>query len=430
MNERRRVRARAIVAAIVAAAFVALAAAAGTYELELWGGRSVPSVKGIAEARATQEIQAKGLSVVIEQRPSDSGIGYVLDTEPASGKRVPEGGTVKLIVSANRTVPDLTGMSLDAARDALDDIGAQNVRVTYDSSRDEAEGTVLSVTPAEGTIITASDEVQLVVAQAPVVPDVVGKTEDDALEALDEVALTAEITYVQGSKDERGKVLSSVPAAGKVAGDDGVVQLTVVNPNPTDPHHLLEYFASETGGLPKWLMGQGYELTVGYKVSDNHAVERFEDSAGGTVTFTGTPWESEVTQSEDTEVQDVITSGAFYDGLRLEIPELQCPDSGATQVSTQKVIEACGFGEASDACTQADITKPTGISSPRANFYCASGTQDSYTWVVLVESTSGTKTRAVCLAAPTDVFERQTLSDYGDSVCDFVAYQEMYGGRS
>lgn len=430
MNETRHVRARAVVAALVAVAFVGLAAAAGTYELELWGGKTVPSVRGIAETRAVQEVQAKGLRVEIEERPSDSGIGYVLATEPDAGSRVEEGGTVKLVVSANRTVPALVGLTIDEARKALDDMGAQNVRVTYDSSRDEAEGTVLSVDPAEGTVITSSDEVRLVVAQAPVVPDVVGKSESDATETLDAAGLTAQVSYVRQGSGERGTVLSTSPEAGQVAGDDGIVTLTVVNPYPTDFRHLLEYFSSEAGELPQWLVKRcGFDLKVGYKSSDNHAVEQLADSSGNVVTFTAQPWTATVTQPEGTEARDVITSGAFYDGIRLQIPEAQSPDAGATQVSAQEVIEECGFGSATDSCTQADITKP-GITSPSANFYCASGEAGSYAWAVLVESTSDTRTRAVCVAAPKELFEEQDLSQCGGSVCDFVAYHEMYGKRS
>lgn len=426
MNETRHMRARAVVAALAIVAFVVLAAAAGTYELELWGGKTVPAVRGIAEGQAVREMQEKGFAVEVEERPSDSGIGYVLETDPAAGSRLEDGSTVKLVVSANRTVPNVTGLSLAEARDALDEMGAQNVSVTYDSSRDEAEGTVLGVDPAEGTVITSSDEVKLVVAQAPVVPDVVGKTEADALKALEDVSLTANITYVQSSSGKKGTVLSSSPAAGKTADDSGVVQLTVINPNPEDYCHLLEYFSCEAGGLGAWLEEQGLQLTVGYRSSDNHATERFEDDQGDAVTFSSQPWQGSIAQPSDSEAKDVIASGAFYDGLRLELSESQSPDAGATQASAQQMAELCGLGDASDFCTQADITKPDAGSSPRANFYCASGEEGDYSWVVLIEASSGTSTRAVCVAGPTELFKKQDLSQYGDSLCDFVAYQEMY----
>lgn len=429
MDETRHVRARAVIAALAIVAFLCLAAAAGTYELELWGGKTVPSVKGLSEAHAVQQIEAKGLQVQVEEQPSDSGIGYVLSCDPGEGSRVQDGGTVKLVVSANRTVPDLEGQSLDAARKALADEGAQNVKVTYDSSRSEAEGTVLSVSPAAGTVITTGDEVDLVVAQAPVVPDVVGKSEDEALKALDAVSLTANVSYVQRDGQKKGTVLSSSPAAGKTAGDDGVVTLSVVNPYPTDVNHLLEYFSSEAGKLPQWLENQGFELKVGYKSADNHAVEQLAADDGTTVTFTPTPWASKVSQQEGSDPADVISAGAFYDGLRLELPEDKSPDTGATEASVQTVIDAGGFGDATDSCTQADVTTPDGTSSPRANFCCASGESGSYDWAVLVEATSESRTRVTCVAAPKELVQKQDLSQFGNSLCDFVAYQELYGKK-
>lgn len=430
-RKHRRVWYWAIVVAVFAVLLVGAAAAAGTYELELWGGKTVPAVVGTTQAQATQAIESKGLAVEVESRPSDSGVGYVLETEPAVGSRVDEGGTVKLVVSANRTVPAVTGMSLDEARAALDDMGADNVHITYDSSNDEAESTVLSVTPAEGSVFTSSDEITLVVAQAPTVPDVIGESEADAMKALGDVGLTASVSYVRDTTAQAaGSVLSSSPVAGQRAGSDGVVQLTVASPNPTDYLHLLEYFSSSSGTLPAWLESQGFELEVGYRNGGDRATESFSNSAGDVVTFTSQPWATSVEQREDTEPEDVITTGAFYDGLRVTVSEAESPTAGATQVSTQQLVESCGFTGQTDSCSQADITMPAALQSPRANFYCVSGEVGDYTWTILVRSTSGSKTQAVVTAAPTSLYEAQDLSGYGNSVCDYMAYQEMYASTS
>lgn len=424
-RKHRRVWYWALLAALFVVLAVAGAVAAGSYALELWGGKSVPSVIGETQARATDAIQAKGLQVEVESRPSDSGDGHVLECDPPAGSRVQEGGTVKLVVSANRVVPDVTGLSLDEARSALSDQGAQNVHVVYDSSNDEPESTVLGVNPQAGSVFMADDQITLTVAQAPVVPDVVGKTEADAIAALGKAALTGRVVYVGGTEAQRGTVVSTSPAAGATAGDDGVVQLNVANPNPTDYRHLLEYFSCSTNTLPAWLENQGFSLQVGYKAGSDRAFESFENDAGDTVGFTSQPWAA-LGQKEGSEPQDVLTPGAFYDGLRLTIPESESPETGATQVTAKTIADACGFGDASDSCTQADITSANALKAPKANFYCASGESGTYVWTVLVRSTTGSKTEAVCTAAPKELYESQDLSGYGNSICDFVAYQEMY----
>lgn len=429
-RKHRRVWYWAIAVAICAVALVAAVVVLGTYELELWGGKTVPAVIGINQNEATKAVEAKGLSVQVESRPSDSGVGYVLETEPGVGSRVEAGGTVKLIVSANRTVPAVTGMTLDDARAALDDMGAQNVHITYDSSNQAAESTVLSVSPAEGSVFTSSDEITLVVAQAPTVPDVTGQSESEAVKSLGQAGLTADVNYERDMTAKAGTVLSESPRAGQRAGNDGVVQLTIANPNPTDYLHLLEYFSSTSGDLPTWLGTQGFALKVGYRNGGDRAVESFANEAGDEVTFTSTPWLAAGDQPDGSDAEDVITKGAFYDGLRVTVCEDESPEAGATQVSTQQLMSTCGFTGEVDSCSQADITMPAGLRSPRANFYCVSGESGDYVWTVLVKSTSGTKTEAVCTAGPKSLYEAQDLSQYGNSICDFVAYQEMFGSTS
>lgn len=428
-RKHRRVWYWAIITALVGVVVAGAAVAIGSYELELWGGRTVPAVVGHTLVRATQEMEEKGFRVESVAQPSDSGDGYVLSTQPGAGERVDEESVVTLVVSANRVIPSVRGLALEAAREALESQGAQNIRVVYDSSTEEPESTVLDVSPSEGAVFMSSDEVTLTVAQAPAVPDVVGKSEEEAMKALGETNLTGEVTYVGGSESQRGMVVSTQPEAGARAGDDGVVRLNVVSPNPTDFRHLLEYFSCTTNALPAWLEDQGFVLRVGYKAGSDRAFEALEDGSGDTVSFSSTPW-LRLTQREGTAPEDVLTTGAFYDGLRLELSEGQCPETGATQVSASTVASACGFGEATDSCSQTSITVPDGTGAPKTAFYCLSGESDEYVWTVLVRSTSGSKVEAVCTAAPKELYEAQDLSTYGDSVCDFVAFEDMYGNAT
>ena len=70
---------------------LALAAgAAVTYQMEIWGGHTVPNVVGKSEADATYELERKGFAVRWTQVKSDDVEGKVLLTRPVG--RLAQGG--------------------------------------------------------------------------------------------------------------------------------------------------------------------------------------------------------------------------------------------------------------------------------------------------------------------------------------------------
>ena len=141
-----------------------------------------------------------------------------------------------------RTVPSVVGASLDDARELLDDAGITNLRLEYKNS-DEDEGTVLSCSPTAGSVVTADEQVTLVVAQPYTVPDVVGLSQDEAARVIGEAGLSSKVEW-QEAEGTPLAVLSTSPEAGERASAGATVTVSVVAPGASSETHVADYLAS------------------------------------------------------------------------------------------------------------------------------------------------------------------------------------------
>jgi len=127
-------------------------------------------------------------------------------------------------------VPDLSGMTLDDARQAL---SAKNLTVgavtEQDSTQDET-GRVLAQRPSGLTEVDGSTPVNLVVGRGVsvvTVPDLAGMTPDKARQALSDLGLTYTEQQQQSSDPDKGKVVAQAPAAHEQAAPGSAVTVTV-----------------------------------------------------------------------------------------------------------------------------------------------------------------------------------------------------------
>jgi beta-lactam-binding protein with PASTA domain len=102
------------------------------------------------------------------------------------------------------------------------------VRKEY--NEDVAKGKVIETSPAEGQQLTRGTAVTLVVSRGPrqvQVPDVVGKTRDDAEAQLEDLGLKVTFTEREDEERDPGTVLEMSPAAGAQVQKDATVNLVV-----------------------------------------------------------------------------------------------------------------------------------------------------------------------------------------------------------
>ncbi|MFF0817023.1 Stk1 family PASTA domain-containing Ser/Thr kinase [Rhodococcus sp. NPDC003318] len=213
-----------------------LAAAVGVGGWWLGSGRytSVPVVTGMDRAAATTAIEAAGLSTQIRGEYSDTApVDALLGTDPDPGAKVTRDGTVALLVSLGRpAVPNLT-IGADATQ-VENDLRARTF-VPADGgeaySTNAPVGAVAALDPGPGTVLNVGSEVRVVRSKGspPVqVPDVRGKSVDQARAALDAVGIVVSDTReVFDAGVDAGDVVGSDPAVGTTVGAGSRVTLTV-----------------------------------------------------------------------------------------------------------------------------------------------------------------------------------------------------------
>ncbi len=205
---------------------------------------SVPRVTGLSEAKAKAAITDAGLVVgeVGSEASENVAKGLVISQDPAGGVNslVDPGTSVDLVVSTGRpevTIPDVIGDASATATAELEDLG---LRVAYKSEfNDEAKGNVLAVSPDVGEAVTKGSRVVLTLSKGPKeVPNVVGKTEAEAIRILNDAGWEVNSIPDTASTKPKGTVTFQTPEPGTPQRSDnpitiGVSQFEEPTPTPT-----------------------------------------------------------------------------------------------------------------------------------------------------------------------------------------------------
>ena len=211
---------------ILICACIAALGAFATYELNLWGGVFVPNVNGKTLEEAKAELQNAGFEVELRPTKSDDNIDMVFSSNPEQGKKAQPNSKVFLYYYAQRTIPNIVGLDLEAAKRKLNDDGYTDISVdTVTSSA--TDNSVIEVSPSEGTAARASMRIKLKVAQSTKMPDVVGKSEQEATSILTSAGIKVRVEYELSTTKASGIVISSDPAAGKVVNTNYSVTIVV-----------------------------------------------------------------------------------------------------------------------------------------------------------------------------------------------------------
>jgi beta-lactam-binding protein with PASTA domain len=209
----------------------------------VWLGRShgtpedvsVPNVIGMRYEQAERLLEAAGFAVRVRDRQSHPTApeGSVLDQTPPSGVRTPRGTTVALAVSAGQrqvTIPEVVGMTLDAAKAALES-GGLDVGDVSEQPSAHPRGEILFSTPAAGASVTLPASVTLVISageSAVAVPDFFGKPLVAARATLDRLGLTLGVVVVDSASTEApGTVVQQIPSPGDFVAPGSSVSVTV-----------------------------------------------------------------------------------------------------------------------------------------------------------------------------------------------------------
>lgn len=189
----------------------------------------------LADARAAAA--ARHLRLVVGERdPSDSIPADVVTSQnPQAGSQIDRDGTIDVVISSGApqiTVPYVGGKS---ASDAVGTLGALGIAATIEYVVDPsaAVGTVLKQTPEPNTAVRKGSAVTLAIAVPGSVPDVAGKSPDDARALLQNAGYKiGNNAYVQEGTE--GSVARTEPVAGSSLRPGETVTL-YVSGTPTAP---------------------------------------------------------------------------------------------------------------------------------------------------------------------------------------------------
>ncbi|MDL9981403.1 Stk1 family PASTA domain-containing Ser/Thr kinase [Microbacterium candidum] len=190
---------------------------------------AVPTVAGGTFAQAQTTLAKLGLKAVQKDEYStDVAAQTVIGSNPDAGARVAKGKTVTVLVSAGpapHDIPALAGMSAAEARKKLEEAKVavgDDVRVFTDAEKGKV--VAASITPkgggaaidcSKGCTVHEGDSGSLEVS-AGKLPDVAGKSVDDATSLLTDKGLQVSGNTVQQNSDtvDNGKVIGIAPRDG------------------------------------------------------------------------------------------------------------------------------------------------------------------------------------------------------------------------
>lgn len=185
------------------------------------GRPTVPPIPAGGDASATTaQLTERTLHPVDGGKAFSSKVplGAVAALDPAPGTEVAVGSAVKVITSKGSPpvdVPDVKGMSEDAARAALDKVGiaVSDTKTTFDDSVDG--GDAIGTDPKIGSSVKAGTSVVLMISDAVKVPSLIGRSVSSAREELERLGL--ELSVRQLTKNDSSVIVSQSQKNDRVA---------------------------------------------------------------------------------------------------------------------------------------------------------------------------------------------------------------------
>jgi serine/threonine protein kinase/beta-lactam-binding protein with PASTA domain len=185
---------------------------------------TTPSVVGQPVKRAQHQVEVAGLdfSVGGSRFSKTLPAGTVMSTDPGPGARVPESGTVEVVVSKGPEwyeVPKVAGLDRDAAVAAIADAHLTLTKTRQIWSDSVPAGAAVSTSPSAGTSVHPGAEIVLMVSKGPQlvqIPQLWGVSVTEAKAQLRDMDLRVIVQHTDPYFGF-GYVVSQTPSAGEMA---------------------------------------------------------------------------------------------------------------------------------------------------------------------------------------------------------------------
>ena len=207
--------------------------------------------------------------------------GTFTKQSPKGGSMAPKGSTVTVWFSSgpkDTAIPDVKGMNQQEARRALEKAGFKvSPAASVEDSQDVPKDHVTRTDPAAGQSVAKGTSILLYISSGMTkVPDLSGKTKDDATKILESLHFNITISEQTSNSVSKDMVISTDPAAGS-----SIQQGAMITVNVSNGMQLDDYAGRNmTLGEVKRALGQGVNITVNGPNSDNAVVTGQTPAAG------------------------------------------------------------------------------------------------------------------------------------------------------
>nr|WP_317618938.1 Stk1 family PASTA domain-containing Ser/Thr kinase [Cellulomonas palmilytica] len=214
---------------------------------------AVPTVAGKTAEEASAALQA--VDLVLGERSQEASTtvpaGQIIRTDPAEGTEVAPETVVDYVESSGPDsveVEDVSGRTESQAEQILE---GQGLVVNGDRKEDNnpnfPKGQVTKTDPPGGELVDAGSKVTLYVSTGMVdLPDLVGKTQEEALATLAELKLVATVNKVTTTEHEDGKVFEQDRSPGLVPqGTQVSIQVAVAPQTARIPDNINDMTFAE-----------------------------------------------------------------------------------------------------------------------------------------------------------------------------------------
>ncbi len=266
-----------------------IAGAGVTWWFQVGPGATVPApdVVGMQEADAVAEVRQAGLEArVTRDHHDDVPAGVVISTEPGPGAEVHQDGSITVVVSEGvlmLDVPDVSGRTLDEATAAIEDTGLTVGETSEEYHDSVPEGAVVGTSPQAGETVRHDRPVDVVVSagREPVeIPDITGRTREDAVAALEEAGLTVgQESQEHHEEVPEGSVISVSPGPGEQLYRGDAVDV-VVSLGP-ELHEVPSVVGQQVGQARQTLEDAGFTVEIDEILGGYFGTVRSQDPEPG-----------------------------------------------------------------------------------------------------------------------------------------------------
>ena len=252
---------------------------------------TIPAVAGQTYEQALSSLREEGLTARRRNVYSDTvPSGSVVSTDPGGGGRVHPSRVVTVTVSRGVeqvTVPDLSGLSAQEARRRLGSARlVYREAAVYSESVDE--GRVVSQSVAADTAVNHDSAVTVTISKGrqPIrVPNVVGKSDADANNAIRKAGLTVSRQEEHSDTVAQGVVISQDPSKGTVHRGDSVTVVVSQGPELVDVPNVVDMRREEATTT---LQNAGFQVQADNVFGGYFGIVRSQSPAAGTKARKGT----------------------------------------------------------------------------------------------------------------------------------------------